>query len=621
MSTNGEIEEVPPPPVSVLLLRSPVSVVTGTDPYHDAFGSFCLPSFASSALESGTSTPLSSHGFGGKSSLNSPSSTDHSALDLIKTALTQHHAPPSTLQTSPTGRRKGKFIQDQSRLMTHHLSFPDPDDEDVQIEYCVTSFPILDHKLVNQQQFVDRLTLGCPSKTDSSHYTPYRGVIVTSQRAVEAYTSAGLKAMETMRANGKSSASSPTQWQRVPFFAVGPATAAALRSMPLAPWLRPRQVMGGDATGTGEALARYVIRHFSGPSLVDPIQDKGLEDPSVPRTLTDKDLDMHLSDPQSLLYLVGDKNAPTIQDMLGRVKHPHERIPLDELQVYETSPDAHFAEGCDVLARTLPTVFSRPPSRRPSQGSSYSQSGSRRPSGGNTPVSAPVLSPSVGPLKTDSLTHNGQHQPPSPLLGLSSINTTSLPSNDHTAKPKIGASAASPTFVASPAVLETESINPIEEDNVLGLLRSKIRTGSSSGGSSHPKQPLIARPDWIVFFSPSGVNYALDEFRRRRWLPPAKDKSYNTVEEGQIAIHTVSEIEADKDALPKTTMTAHKSSGSGSSRKYPKIAVLGSSTQAWMIEHLGIHPDAVAPKPGPRELKEAIEAVELRKLRNKAAPS
>lgn len=45
-------------PTTVLLLRTPVPPKEGTDPYHDVFGTFCLPSFPMSALDSGAATPI-----------------------------------------------------------------------------------------------------------------------------------------------------------------------------------------------------------------------------------------------------------------------------------------------------------------------------------------------------------------------------------------------------------------------------------------------------------------------------------------------------------------------------------------------------------------------------------
>ncbi|SNX86345.1 related to HEM4 - Uroporphyrinogen III synthase [Melanopsichium pennsylvanicum] len=600
MSAANDIEE-PPPPITVLLLRSPLSMSKGTDPYHDAFGSFCLPSFASSALESGTSTPLPSLSTGPKASL--ALTTDHGALDLIKTALSQQaaasnksndQASSTPLPLSTTGRRKGKFIQDQPRLMTHHLSYPaDAAGNEIELEYCVTSFPILAHKFVNHDEFVDRLLHGHPIDGHVSG-VPYRGMIVTSQRAVEAYISAGVRAQEILRSNKETSSSSPTQWNRVPFFAVGPATSSALRTVPLAPWLRPRLVMGGEATGTGEALARYVIRHFSTPSILDQNSDLRTAEQAPP-----------------LLYLVGDKNAATIPDMLSSASPPTGPIPFEGLQVYETALDSNFAEGCEVLARTLPSVVSRPPSRRPSQGSMYSRPGSRRPSGGSTTSGdRPVRStnPSRKSSSEDlhckggadlraasSSSHSSFGHVPSvgTPLGVSTMTSTEVvnPRLETLSMPQ--AVAGSPQLMASPATIEPEAINPIEEDSVLKMLRSKAKNGGADTISSSTRH-RIARPDWIVFFSPSGVNYALEEFRRREWMPPEPDSK------GQ-----------DYEAVGvKTTVTAH--AGGKNPRKYPRIAVLGATTRAWMVENLAIEPDAVAAKPGPKELKDAIEAVELR---------
>lgn len=624
MPVVDDVEE-PPPPITILLLRSPVSMTKGTDPYHDAFGSFCLPSFASSALESGTSTPLPSLSLGTKPSL--ASTAEHGAIDLIKTALTQQAAANNNpapadnaaLPLSATGRRKGKFIHDQPRLMTHHLSYPpDANGDEIEIEYCVTSFPILAHKLVNQDIFVDRLLHGSRADKEEDR-TAYRGMIVTSQRAVEAYISAGVTAQDILRSNHKNSSSSPTQWTRVPFFAVGPATSSALRTVPLAPWLRPRLVMGGEATGTGETLARYVIRHFSSPSILDQSSDLRPAERAPP-----------------LLYLVGDKNASTIPDMLSAASPPTGPVPYEELQVYETSPDSHFAEGCEVLAKTLPSVVSRPPSRRPSHGSINSRTRSRRPSGGSIDSAAertvsasrssnPSRKSSADDLQararssaelhrnssTSSQRQNLSHVPSvGTPLGVSTMTSTEAPNRRLESLAIPPAAGGSPQMMASPATIEPGVINPIEEESVLKMLRSKANNGSGSSGSNSGALQRIARPDWVVFFSPSGVHYALEEFRRRKWMPPDLQQQSESKD-------------ADRDPVgANTTVTSHATTttgkgSTGSSRKYPRIAVLGSTTRAWMVENLGIEPDAVAVKPSPKELKDAIEAVELR-LRSKA---
>lgn len=182
----------------------------------------------------------------------------------------------------------------------------------------------------------------------------------------------------------------------------------------------------------------------------------------------------------------------------------------------------------------------------------------------------------------------------------------------------------SPQMMASPATIEPEAINPIEEESVLKMLRSKVKNAgadgandASSGANHSATLQRIARPDWIVFFSPSGVNYALEEFRRRKWLPPQashpQDASQQTATANQEAEH----LGANTTVTTHTSAATAAKTSSSKSRKYPRIAVLGSTTRAWMVENLGIEPDAVAAKPGPKELKDAIEAVELR-LRAKA---
>lgn len=495
--------------------------------------------------------------------------------------------------------------------MTHHLSYPtDSSGNEVEVEYCVTSFPILAHELVHRDEFVDRLLHGAPVE-GSDDRVAYRGMIVTSQRAVDAYISAGVKAQDVLRSKNKTSSSSPTQWNRVPFFAVGPATSSALRNVPLAPWLRPRLVMGGEATGTGDALARYVIRHFSTPSFVGH-DHTNLSDKAPP-----------------ILYLVGDKNASTVPDMLSQASPPTGPIPFEELQVYETAPCPHFAEGCEVLQKTLPSVVSRPPSRRQSSGSM--RAGSRRPSGGSTtsidkPASGPrSKNPSRKSSSEDlqakagssSSHHNLSHVPSvGTPLGVSTMTPTTTEAH-HPRLESLSIPAAtggSPQLMASPAALDPEPINKIEEESVLKMLRSKVKNGGSDTTNSSGSRQLIARPDWIVFFSPSGVDYALEEFRRRKWMPPAQEAK-GSADSASKASNEVSTT--TQSVGSKTTVTSHASTGSsrsnsGSSRKYPRIAVIGNTTRAWMVENLDIEPDAVAAKPGPKELKDAIEAVELR---------
>lgn len=103
-------------------------------------------------------------------------------------------------------KRKGRWIRDEGLLTTHHLSYginPDePDGEEVEREYCVSSIPILSHRVTNLEELANRLVFGVgqEEKQDErreqeqvdddreARRLPYRGMIISSQRAVEALT-------------------------------------------------------------------------------------------------------------------------------------------------------------------------------------------------------------------------------------------------------------------------------------------------------------------------------------------------------------------------------------------------------------------------------------------------
>ena len=74
-------------------------------------------------------------------------------------------------------------------------------------------------------------------------------------------------------------------------------------------------------------------------------------------------------------------------------------------------------------------------------------------------------------------------------------------------------------------------------------------------------------PKWIVFFSPSGGDYALSDL-----------EAYNWVRKGEA----------------------------GSEKSMPKIACIGSTTATWVRERLGVEPDAIAERPTPDSLRDAI---------------
>lgn len=158
-----------PRPTAVLMLRTPVPPSTGSDPWHDQFGPYCLPSFPLSALESGSSTPLPP--------AFTPLHGQQPGAEVLRNAL----------QSSATGRRRGRWISDDDSLTTTHLAKPEaPGGEER--EWCVTSIPILGHRLIDTPALVARMK-GGPQDPASQHKN-YRGVVVTSQRAVDAWAEA-----------------------------------------------------------------------------------------------------------------------------------------------------------------------------------------------------------------------------------------------------------------------------------------------------------------------------------------------------------------------------------------------------------------------------------------------
>lgn len=181
-------------PTSVLMLRTPVPPSQGTDPYHDAFGSFCLPSFPLSALESGSSTPLPP-----AIGLTQLTPNDRSGAEILKRAL----------NASATGRRRGRWIgEDDPTLTTHHLAddpdailYGDPAEQEMlKREFCVTSVPILGHRVLNADVLADCMMNG---SLEEAGRRAYRGAIFTSQRAVEAWAEASTKVAGSVK-EGKS---------------------------------------------------------------------------------------------------------------------------------------------------------------------------------------------------------------------------------------------------------------------------------------------------------------------------------------------------------------------------------------------------------------------------------
>ena len=145
--------------------------------------------------------------------------------------------------------------------------------------YDVDFLPALAHRLCNSERLSQIIR-------DGSHER-YSGIVITSQRAVAAWASAG-NATEV-----------GSGWTALPIYVVGPATAKCLST--LSPRLAPPStlVVGGQESGNAEKLASFICAN-------------------------------HCS-PLPLLCLVGDKRKDTLSTVLLE-----NRIQLSEVQVYET---------------------------------------------------------------------------------------------------------------------------------------------------------------------------------------------------------------------------------------------------------------------------------------------
>lgn len=145
-------------------------------------------------------------------------------------------------------------------------------------------------------------------------------------------------------------------------------------------------------------------------------------------------------------------------------------------------------------------------------------------------------------------------------------------------------------FTASPNQEIAQS--PIDESIELPL-DTDIGLGTGTG----------TKPDWIVFFSPSGIQYALDDLRRRKWLP----SPYTFNPDAQ---------EYAKDS-PESIKRGERWLSMGPPLGFPRLAVIGPTTKKWVRQNLGFLPDAVAASPGPTELREAIRMAEKRVRRER----
>ncbi|KAK9894976.1 tetrapyrrole biosynthesis, uroporphyrinogen III synthase, partial [Cystobasidium minutum MCA 4210] len=170
--------------------------------------------------------------------------------------------------------------------------------------YSAHFLPVLSHRLVNLES-IQHVISGTPLSNEK--YSPsYSGVVFTSQRAVEAWATAGQAIIDS------DTSSDLLAGTDLPFYAVGPATSFALQR--LDERLRPPSslILGAEETGNAVKLASYIVSRQE--SCYDASQH------SLP-----------------LLYLGGDKRKDTLSSLLKQGN-----ITMHEIEAYETFPSPTF---------------------------------------------------------------------------------------------------------------------------------------------------------------------------------------------------------------------------------------------------------------------------------------
>jgi len=184
----------------------------------------------------------------------------------------------------------------------------DPYEELIASRGCSPVFiAVLEHQQVNLDQLQDAI-LPIDTNIDQVRYD---GLIITSQRAVEALgsTIARLSGMSFHLKHTDSRLTNYTDSQRshvlrnTKIYVVGPATRNALIKL----GFHSSNILGHE-TGYGEALAAYIIKHY--------------------------EEHFQLDRPPNLLFLVGEVRRDIIPKTLT-ANTP--RIPITELVVYETT--------------------------------------------------------------------------------------------------------------------------------------------------------------------------------------------------------------------------------------------------------------------------------------------
>ncbi|KAK1753504.1 tetrapyrrole biosynthesis, uroporphyrinogen III synthase [Echria macrotheca] len=167
--------------------------------------------------------------------------------------------------------------------------------------------PVLEHRFDDDGMAKVRGVLRekAIGRTEGSRYG---GLIFTSQRAVEAFSSL----VQEARNQGDA-----PDLRDIPVYSVGPATTRALKAVPTA---SPLSVFG-EHTGNGQDLSHFILQHYG---------EWYKERPSKP----------------PLLFLVGEQRRDIIPKVLAAASYP-----LDEVVVYGTGVMQSFREDFEQRLR------------------------------------------------------------------------------------------------------------------------------------------------------------------------------------------------------------------------------------------------------------------------------
>ncbi|GKZ34661.1 hypothetical protein AbraIFM66950_004975 [Aspergillus brasiliensis] len=199
-----------------------------------------------------------------------------------------------------------------------------------QTSYNPTFIPVLSHNFHTENLHSIRGSFASgallpPSSTkdqepeQQNHARKYGGLIFTSQRAVEGFG----KVLAELDDDSEAKNTLKTSSRDLQIYTVGPATHRSLTNI-VTTYLPYASIHGAD-TGNGEALAKFILQHYS----------------SLHTTSSG-----NVSAKPPLLFLVGEQRRDIIPRTLTSPDlSPEQRIGVDEVVVYETGVMEGFEEG------------------------------------------------------------------------------------------------------------------------------------------------------------------------------------------------------------------------------------------------------------------------------------